>query len=172
MVKLIGACLTVIACGSLGYTWARIYERRPQQLAALEIALQILETEIIYGATPLPEALSHVAAKCDWPMAGLFRYTAEELGKMKGITAGEAWERAIDRFSPDSALNNQDLLILRRFGVSLGASDREDQAKHLQLAKTQLKQASIQAESLSRKNSSVYKHLGFLGGLMLVLILY
>ncbi len=172
MIKLIGACMTVAACGSMGYTWARVYEKRPQQLTALEAALQMLETEIIYGATPLPEALSQVAAKCDSQTAGLFRDAAGELRKMKGITAAEAWDRAVNRFFPETALSVQDLQILKRFGVSLGASDREDQAKHIQLAKSQLRQAAVQAETLSRKNSAVFKYLGFLGGLVLALVLY
>ncbi len=172
MIKFIGASMILTACGSMGFIWGRVYEKRPQQLTSLEGALQLLETEIIYGATPLPEAMELVADKCDPEIAGLFRDTALELRKMEGVTAYEAWVRAIEKFSPGTALNNQDLSILKRFGTSLGVSDREDQAKHLQLTKSQLKQAVIQAESASRKNATIYKYLGFLGGLLLILILY
>ena len=172
MLKLIGAGMTLAACGSIGVTWARVYEKRPQQLVAIEGALQLLETEILYGATPLPEAMAQVALKCDPEIAGLFRNTALELRKMAGITASEAWEAAVQDFFPGTALNKQDLQILKRFGAPLGASDKEDQAKHIELTKSQLKLAAQQAELLSRKHALVYKYLGFLGGLLLVLILY
>lgn len=172
MLKLIGACLILAACGHIGLTWARIYEKRPQQLTALEGALQLLETEILYTATPLREALKQVEAKCDPEVAGLFRSTAAELNKMEGITAGEAWERAAEEFFPETALSQRDLHIIKRFGAYLGASDREDQAKHLEMAKSQLRLAASQAEAISLKNSKVFKYLGFLSGLMLVLILY
>jgi len=172
VIKLIGVFLTLAACGNMGLTWARVYEKRPQQLTSVEAALQLLETEIIYAATPLPEAMEQVALKCDPETAGLFKNTARELNKMEGITAGEAWGRAVDAFFPGTAWNERDAHILKRFGASLGASDREDQAKHLQMARSQLKLATHQAEAISRKNSTVFKYLGFLGGLLLVLILY
>lgn len=172
MIKLIGACLTVAACSNMGLTWARVFEKRTRQLISLEGAIQLLETEILYGATPLPEAMEQVSGRCDSEVAALFGNTAEELRKMEGMTAGEAWGRAVNRFLPETALNDHDLQILRRLGSALGVSDRDDQAKHLQLAKSQLKISTVQAETAARKNVSIYKYLGFLGGLLLVLVLY
>ncbi|MDT3698179.1 MAG: stage III sporulation protein SpoIIIAB [Thermincola sp.] len=172
MLKLIGACLTLAACASFGFTWAGLYEKRPRQIKGLEGALQLLETEIIYGATPLPEAMEEVALRCDSEIAVLFRRTAGELRKMEGLTGGEAWQKAINDFFPGTALNKQDILILQRLGSSLGISDREDQAKHLTLTKSQLAAAAVQAEMTAKKSATVYRYLGVLGGLLLVLVLY
>lgn len=172
VLKLIGACMTLGACGSMGLVWAGVHEKRPRQLTALEGALQLLETEITYGATPLPEAMEQVAGRCDPQAAGLFMMTAREFAKMGGVTAAEAWERALGRFFPATALDETDLNILIRFGASLGISDRQDQAKHLKLAMNQLKAAAGRAEAEARKNSNIFKYLGFLGGMLLVLILY
>ncbi len=172
MIKLIGACLTLAACGNMGLTWAGVYEKRPRQLAALEGALQLLETEMLYAATPLIEAMTEVAEKCDRSAAGLFRTAAAELGKMEGYTAGEAWDKALEQFFPGTALNARDLHILKRFGPSLGISDREDQAKYLAMTKSQLKTAAAEAAAEAKKNAAVYRYLGLLGGLLLVLLLY
>jgi len=172
MIKLIGACMALAACGGMGLTWARNYQNRPRQLSALQQSLQLLETEIIYGATPLPEAMELVAARSNRESAGLFQLTAAEFRKMDGVTAGEAWDKAVKMFYPDSALSDTDLQVLKRFGVTLGASDKEDQAKHLQLTMNQLKMAAAEAETDARKHSTVYRYLGFLGGLFLVLIIY
>lgn len=172
MLKLVGMCMTLGACGTMGLMWARVYEKRPRQLAALEEALLLLETEITYGSTPLPEAMELVSRQCYREVASVFRQTAVELKKMEGSTANEAWVRSVDAFYPGSALTDSDLQIMRRFGVSLGNSDREDQMKHLALARSQLKAAADQADAAARKTASVFKYLGFLGGLFVVLVLY
>lgn len=172
MIKAIGMFLTLTACGSMGMTWAGVYEKRPKHLAALDSALQLLETEIIYGATPLKDAMASVSQSCEPAISGLFKHTALELSKMEGVTAGEAWSQAVTAFQQESVLNDSDFKILKRFGASLGISDREDQAKHLELTRSQLKLAAAQAESAAKKNSSMFRYIGFLGGLFLVLILY
>ncbi len=172
MIKTIGICMTLAACGTMGMTWAGVYEKRPRHLIAMDSALQLLETEIIYGATPLSEAMVHVSQCCDPEISDLFKKTALELGKMEGVTAGEAWNSALRAFQEESVLNDSDILILKRFGTSLGVSDREDQAKHLELARSQLKLAAARAEAAAKKNSTVFRYMGFLGGLLLILILY
>lgn len=172
MIKAIGICMTLAACGTMGMTWAGVYEKRPRQLAAIDSALQLLETEIIYGATPLKDAMFRISQSCEPEISGLFKHTALELDKMEGVTAGEAWSQAVQAYRQETALNDNDFKILKRFGASLGISDREDQAKHLELTRSQLKMAAAQAESAAKKNSAMFRYMGFLGGLFLVLILY
>ncbi|MDO7788625.1 stage III sporulation protein SpoIIIAB [Desulforamulus aquiferis] len=171
MLKLLGAIIVVFSCTLIGLTVASAYSRRPGEIRALQNALQLLETEISYGATPLPDALASVSERCDTRVALLFNRAAQELMTMRGITAREAWEIALSEYYPKSALSRIDRSILLELGNSLGVSDREDQVKHLMLAKEQLKLEQTKAEDASIKNTKVYNYLGFLGGLTLVLIL-
>lgn len=171
MLKMIGAVVVVVFCTLLGMTIASGYSRRPGEIRSLLNGLQILETEISYGATPLPDALASVAARCDQRVALLFSRASAELMSMRGITAGEAWDIALGEYYPKSALNKTGRAILMELGTSLGVSDREDQLKHLVLAKEQLKLEHAKAEDASQKNAKVYNYLGFLGGLTVVLIL-
>ncbi len=170
MLKLIGALLIVGACGYTGFAVAKKYRLRPKELRFLRSALQMLETEIAYGATPLPDAFELVAARCDKSVAALFALTKELLVGGDGITAGEAWNEALNRFQRKSALNSGDAAILRSLGVNLGISDREDQIKHLHLAQEQLRTEAAKAEDEAAKNVKLYNYLGFLGGLTIVLI--
>jgi len=172
MLKILGAGLAVAACAGIGFTMARDYTERPRQLRAIESALQMLETEIVYGATPLTEALDYIAAGCDPGVNVLFRQTAKELRQSGGCTAGEAWHQALTALFRVSALKNADIAVLKRLGVSLGLSDRQDQEKHLKLAREQLRQEIRLAEELAGKNGRLCKYLGVLGGLALVLVLY
>lgn len=172
MLKILGAGLVLAACTGIGFTLAREYTERPRQLRSLESALQMLETEIVYGATPLTEALEHIAAGCDPGIKNLFRQTAIELCQAKGCTAGEAWQQALADFYQASAVESTDINVLKRLGASLGLSDRRDQEKHLKLAREQLRHEIRSAEEISLKNSRLCRYLGVLGGLALVLVLY
>lgn len=172
MLKLIGAVMIVVASGLAGMALASVYARRPKELRQLRSALQMLETEITYTATLLPDALSQVGSRCEQVVARLFNRTAAELKAMSGCTAREAWEAALEEYTDGTALTASDLSILRNLGNSLGISDQTDQVKHLHLAREQLKATAIRAEEEAARNVKLWNYLGFLGGLMVVLILY
>ncbi|BAF59348.1 MAG: stage III sporulation protein AB [Pelotomaculum sp.] len=172
MLKLAGAALIVAASGLSGMAVAGSYSRRPGELRALRAALQMLETEIAYGASQLPEAFSRVAGCCEEAAAPLFRRAAAELSAMSGITAAEAWEKSLAGYYPGTALKPRDLSILRNLGSSLGISDRNDQIKHLNLAKEQIELEAVAAEAEASRNVKLWSYLGFLAGLAAVLVLY
>lgn len=172
MLKLVGAVMVIAASGLSGLVVAGNYSRRPRDLRSLRAALQMLETEVAYSATYLPEALRQVAGRCDQATAPLFLRAADELSSMSGVTAAEAWEKALDHYCPGTALKSGDLSILRNLGGSLGISDKEDQIKHLRLAMEQLSAESAAAEEDASRNVKLWSYLGFLGGLLAVLLLY
>ncbi|OPX86579.1 MAG: stage III sporulation protein SpoAB [Pelotomaculum sp. PtaB.Bin104] len=171
MLKLVGAFLVVTASGLSGLSVARNYRRRPRELRSLRAALQMLETEISYGTTFLPEALQQVSARCERTTAALFSGAAAELSTMSGLTAAEAWDRALRKYYPGTALKPGDLAVLQRFGASLGISDREDQIKHLHLVMEQIDAETADAENESARNVKLWSYLGFIGGILVVLLL-
>lgn len=172
MIKLVGAAM-VVASGTLGgMAVAGRYSRRPRELKSLGAALQMLETEIAYGANHMKEALEQVAARCDKAVSPLFRMAAAELSTASGISAASAWGNSLEVYYRTSALKPQDLIILRSLGSSLGISDRADQIKHLTLAMEQIKSENVKAEDEAARNVKLWNYLGFMGGLTVVLILY
>lgn len=172
MLKLLGSIVVILTGGLTGMTIARSYSLRPSELRSLQSALQMLETEITYAATPLAEALEVVAVRSDSRVAPLFEQTREGLVSMTGCTASEAWESALQKFYPRSTLINSDFSILRSLGRALGISDSRDQRKHLQLAMEQIGMEISKAESNALKHVKLWNYLGFLGGLVIVLLFY
>ncbi len=172
MVKIAGAVLIILAGGIAGMIRARDYTRRPRELKSLLAALQMLETEIIYTATPLGEALNRAAAAGSKEVRSLFSGAAAELNSMTGCTAAEAWQNALSRCYPASALRESDLNILRNLGSALGISDRRDQSKHLSLASEQLKLEALKAEEEAAKNVKMWNYMGFCGAAALVFLIY
>ena len=172
MLKII-ACLVIISAGGIcGMLVARGYSLRPVELRSLKSALQMLETEITYAATPLAEALGLVASRTDYRLAPFFEETPKELLSMSGCTAKEAWEKALLEFYPRSSLIDCDMAILRSLGGALGISDSSGQSKHLCLAMEQIEAELKKAEISALQHVKLWNYIGFLGGLVIVLIFY
>ncbi|MGI6574526.1 MAG: stage III sporulation protein SpoIIIAB [bacterium] len=172
MVKIIGAALIIIACGLFGNSVASAYARRPNLLRSFQTALQFLETEIDYGATPLPEALEKVAWSAGPELELFFFKVREHLLSATGYSIQEAWGIGLDDLSANSVLRTQELEVLAPLGGILGSSNREDQVKHLQLTLQQLKVAEEKTRDEANRNEKMWRYLGFLLGAMLVLTFY
>ena len=172
MLKLAGAAMIIFACGLAGITVARNYTRRPQQLKAFVSALQMLETHITYASAPLPEAFDTICRRCQNSIAPFFKKTGELLRDKTGYSASEAWDKALLEYIPQTSFTNNDLQIFKNFGSTLGISDRIDQEKHIRLATEQIKMELVKAEEAAVKGSKMWRYMGFLGGLMIVLIIY
>lgn len=171
MFKVLGAILVISACTLLGFEVANKYKLRPLQLRALRSMLNLLEAEIVYASTPLPLALEKVARHASAPLNSLFLKAREELLAGDGLTAGEAWLKAVDSMQGTMHLDEEDLNILREFGAGLGGSDKEEQIKNLQLTKELLKQQEWKADERRNKNERMWRTMGFLTGMAIVLIL-
>ncbi|MFO7245553.1 MAG: stage III sporulation protein AB [Thermaerobacter sp.] len=169
--RLAGAVLLVGAGWALGAAAAQRHRRRPQELAALRTAVQVLLTEIDVGLTPLPEALARAGAAVGYPVAALFDAARGALAGGRGITGAEAWRRALDEAAPLLALNAEDWDILAGLGACLGRSDRQDQRRHLQLAAARLDAAERRARQGWEDRSRVAVYLGTLGGALLAVAL-
>ncbi len=168
--KLMASALVVSGTASIGLLTADALRRRPVELRGLQTALQILETEVSYGATPLPRALERVSRAVAGLAGQLCAAAAEELRTGQGSGAHEAWTRALDRVYPVSAWRRSDLEILAALGPCLGASHREDQLRHLRLCRERLAAAEEEAWRDARERARMAEYLGVLGGLLLVLL--
>lgn len=171
MLKVIGAFMIISASGIVGLVIARNYSLRPQQIRYLQSGMQMLETEILYGLTPLPLAMERVGRRLPKPISLLFLHTAKLLVAEGDYTAGEAWEKALLILEEESALIGEDLDTLKYFGQSLGGSDKDEQSKNLTLIKEHLKNLAQKADMAKEKNQKLWQYLGFSFGAVVALIL-
>ena len=152
MLKLLGVVVVITAFSLLGLTVARGYGLRVRQLEDLQSAFALLETEIVYGLTPLPEAFARVSARAAQPVQ-------------------KAWDEAVERFGEVSALKREDLEILRYFGCGLGEADIREQQKKFRLLGEQLERAVAVAWADKNKNQRIWQYLGVSAGIAVALLL-
>ncbi|MFC4769142.1 stage III sporulation protein SpoIIIAB [Effusibacillus consociatus] len=172
MVKLIGSVLFVMATTGLGLWKAASYSERTKELHQLITALQMLETEISYGATPLPEALTRIGSRIAGKIGLLLSDTGFALSQGDGRSAGQIFQEQVLRWSPKLHLKTEDQEILCTFGHTLGNSDRLDQIKHIHLTCKRLAAEETTARDERDRLGKMWKYLGALMGLAAVIIMY
>jgi stage III sporulation protein AB len=171
IVKVFG-CLVIMVCATLaGFVLANGYKKRVRELRAFQQALQMLESEILYTSTPLPQAVDRTARSLAAPVNRIFAVVGKVLDSRTGCTAGEAWCMGVDQTKDLLSLDSEDIEIIRSFGKNLGSVDKENQEKSFTLAKYQLRAQQAKAEEERSKNERLYKNLGFLLGAALVILL-
>jgi len=170
LIKLLGGLIIISACGALGNMVAKALAARAEALTVACHGLQLLATEIDYGATPLPLALEQVSRRLGGEVGQLFSKAAENLINEKGLTATEAWEGALADSLNYLAMNGGDTDVLRRFGQGLGLSHREDQLRRLRLVSEQLEERQKEAARASQTQGRVWRGLGVSTGLVLFLM--
>lgn len=172
MVKLISAVLILFSASMVGWQIGRYYAHRPIQLRALLVALQMLETEIVYGLTPLHRAFVKVGHRVCEDVGKMFLLAAELLITERAQSAEESMKQAMSRLWSQTALRKQEKDVMASLAVVIGSSDREDQQKHLRLAVTHLRGLEEEARAEQEKYEKMYKSLGFLGGLLVVILMF
>ncbi|WCN38921.1 stage III sporulation protein SpoIIIAB [Aneurinibacillus uraniidurans] len=173
MLKLIGAALIIAASTLIGMQFARQVARRPIHIRQLRAAFTLLETEIVYGATPLQDALATIAQRVGGEAAGpLFHRAATLLAEESELSTAACWRQAVQESWSKTAMQDAEREVVLQLGAMLGRSDREDQRKHIQLAVINLENEEQTARDNQRRYEKMYRSLGVLGGILLVILLY
>lgn len=172
MLKLLGCVLVMVVATMAGFRIAARYAERSHQLRQFVTALKILETEIFYAATPLPEACRRIARRIPAPAGMAFERIAVNLCDGRGLTADAAWREALAESQGQLALKGTDRDVLMNFGHTLGVSDRDDQIKHIHLAIAHLSAEETNARDEQQRNEKMWRYLGALLGLAVVILLY
>ena len=167
---LILGCIAIIAgCGCMGLRLANRIRRRPVELRGGLMALALLDTEIVWGATPLPEAFCIVKERTDTPWQAFFAELQERL--QQGESASTAWKETILVQTSHFCLKQEDWQVMRDVSKGLGQSNRTEQHKQLELVQHQLSLMKEQAEIWSEKQAKMWSYLGFLCGIAGVLLM-
>lgn len=168
--KLIGALFIIVATTWAGFEASRHLNERPRQLRQLKSALQSLEAEIMYGHTPLHEAARRLSVQVAKPLSFFFDGFAKKLTYSE-TTVKDAWEQSLKDVWKMTALKQGEFEIMKQFGETLGRHDRLSQQKQILLTLSHLEREENDARDRQAKYEKMVKSLGFLSGLLLIILL-
>ncbi|NSL50378.1 stage III sporulation protein SpoIIIAB [Calidifontibacillus erzurumensis] len=169
--KLLGAIIILIATTWIGFEIANKLSERPRQLRQLKVALQSLEAEIMYGHVALRDAATHLSYQFEKPLSLFFKKFAERLSDSDTVFVSAAWKESLDEIWKRTALRQGEYEVLLQFGETLGQHDREHQQKHIRLALAHLEREENDAIEMQRQYEKMVRSLGFLAGLLIVILL-
>lgn len=171
LMKILGSILIVLSSSLIGYYLGNKYSARLENLMHLEQCIKILETEIVYGAVPLPEALTNVYLKGNKKVSYIFEEIKINLLSNRDGDLYKSFEMVKSQLLEDFSLEEEDVELFLSLGRLLGNSDRADQEKNFKLILNHIKILKEEAKLERDKNEKMYKNLGILAGIAIVIIL-
>lgn len=125
-----------------------------------------MKTKMLYTYEPLTQIFEEMHKNFSTSVSSIFAIASEN---MKTNGADEAWKIAIDK----SGLNisNEDKKILKTLGKMLGKTDIDGQVSQIEQMGIFVEMQIDKAEKEREKNENLYKKLGTVIGLALVIVL-
>lgn len=164
-VKILILILVFGSSFSIGKLIAGKYINRVKELKEMKSALNIFETKIKFTYESVPEIFEQIGNQMEGNIGSIFKESSK---KMKDVSAGETWIQSIE--NTESNLNKEDKEILKKLGKLLGRTDADGQISEIELVSNFLDTQIDIAENERNKNEKMYKTLGGIIGLTLVII--
>ena len=134
MIKLFGALLVIAGCGGFGFFIAAEHRREEKTLRHFISVLELMECELQYRLTALPELCRQAAFESRGPLKKTFSFLADELEDQISPNVEKCVDAALAKVKELPKLTAEAMELL---GRSLGRFDVEGQLKGI---------ASVRAE--------------------------
>lgn len=170
-IKILFSISIFLCCTYLGYMYGKNYSFRLENLIYLQQSIKMLETEIIYGATPLPEALLNISEKSNPKISSIFKEIRLDLIKNKRGLVYNSFLSIKEDLYDKYHFKKKEIETLMDLGRVIGNSDRNDQEKNFILTLSAIEEAILEAKYERDKNEKLYRSLGIITGVGIIIIL-
>lgn len=152
----------------IGNFRANQYISRLKELMSIKSALNIFENKIKFTQSPLEEIFKNIAENCsEKNIKNIFKLLNTDLKQNGNIH--KSWENAINKL--ESNLTIEDKKILIDMGKILGATDVEGQISNIKITSSFIDRQIEKAEQEKQKNVKLYRTLGIVSGLTIIIVL-
>ena len=153
----------------IGFLISKKYANRVNELKEFKNALNIFKTKIKYTYEPIPDIFNEISNSTNNFNLNISNVFKTASNKMKLLPAGDAWNIALQMDNLN--INDEDKSILKGLSKLLGKTDVKGQISQIELTEGFLDTQIIKAEKEKNKNERLYKTLGMIIGLAIVIIL-
>lgn len=171
MLKVVAVVIIFFACTYIGFYYGENFNRRYRNLNDILNSLLILNNEVIYGNTPVPQALHYVSQKVSYPLGTLLLNVSEKLKNGESLTVHHAFKEEYNKIKEEFFILDEDKKILSDFTRALGESGVFGQDKIFNLTIENIKINCKKSESIANKNTKMYRCLGVCVGAMIAIFL-
>ena len=164
--KIVIYAFIFISCSLIGLLLSKKYINRVNELKEFKNALNLFKTKIRYTYEPIPDIFCEISKNVNSNVSNVFYQAAN---KMDVLAAGEAWSIALKM--EDLNLNNEDKLALNNLSKLLGKTDLQGQLGQIEMTEDLLEEQIRKAESERLKNEKMFRTLGMILGMTIVIVL-
>lgn len=164
--------LLIIFTGAtfLGNLISKKYKNRVEELKNFKEACNILESKIKFTYQPLGDIFQEISNILDRHnnIYKIFEFSYESMNNCDFKTS---WENAIEKEKVNLNLKKEDINLIKNFGNMLGKTDVSGQLNEINLTMNFLDSQILSAEEECKKNEKMYRTLGTIFGLAIIIIL-
>lgn len=163
--------VSIIACStSIGFLLSKRYTDRLNELTDLSVLINILQNKIKFTQLPLTEVFEQIG---NISLKTNIKKIFLECGlTLKNMNLESSWKEAIKQERAFLSITNEDVEILNTLGSTLGKSDIDGQMNEINEFRERLNIQIKQADEDKKKNSKMFKSLGTIVGLVIVIVLF
>lgn len=154
----------------LGNIIAKRYKNRVKELKELKVILNMIETKIKFTQQPLTEIFKEIVST-DKKYRSVNIIFKEASQNIENQSFEQTWSGAISKTRGKLDLSDEDINIIEGMGKTLGTTDIEGQVKEIEIIKEFIDSQIEKAEEERKKNEKMYKMLGGIAGIGIVIIL-
>lgn len=170
MFRLIGAILVAGGAAAAGLLAAGRLKTRSEALSGLITSIDVIQSEIFFRLTPLPELIKLLEAQSAEPVKTLFSNCLKHLGDLGRRPFSAIWKQAVEE-SGSLELKPGERKTLTELGTVLGRYDAEGQIKAIAYIRRRLEN-DLDASLREKENQGkLYRTLGAVTGAAVVIIL-
>ena len=170
--KWLGVFLILTAGTALGAEAGSSRRKRYQMLDELRLIIGLLKGELQYGAVPLEEIFEHLEQRTDGKLAIFFGRTAEEMKATEKNSLEKVLKKTADACLSRCGLTEKEQKQLVQICTLLGRIDRDAQIPMLDGYLMAIELEEKAALEKMRQKETMYRWLGFMGGLFCAVLFY
>lgn len=167
-VKLFGALMIILACGSFGFVLASNHRSELKILKQFISALDYMECELQYRLCPLPELCRMTAGETEGPLKKMFLMLSQELEDQISPDVRRCVHSVL---SQNGNLPGGTVECFRLLGDNLGRFDLSGQLKGLETVRNECGIKLNKLSSTSEVRVRSYQTIGLCAGAALVILL-
>ena len=172
MLKLAGIFLIFLASVGIGYSGSRELIIREKNLEAFLQLLLCLKGEIRCGNSSLPDAFRDTAHRCGGVYQKFLEKAADDMEKNTRRNAARIIRESAQKYLAQECLSGEELERISALGEKLGYLDREMQLRQLELYETEFQQMIRKLQKIIPDKLKIYRSLGIMGGMMLIILFW
>ena len=153
----------------IGNLFSKKYKNRVDELKSFKEAFSILEAKIKFTCEPLGDIFEEISNLFYKNKINLIFTEIKKNINIIGLK--DSWESSIEGNKQKLSLNKDDINIIKNLGNMLGKTDVEGQLNEIKLNMSFLDTQIIDAEEECKKNEKMYRTLGTIFGLAIIIIL-